>query len=145
MKAGEIMHVPVLVTAPEASARDVAAKLVRNKISGMPVTAREGKVLGIVTEEDILRALMERKNLDTLTAQEIMSKDLAAVRTETPVEIVMEILHDEGILRVPVTENRKLVGIISRTDVIAAALHLEGRPAAANRTSRKRRKDIRAA
>lgn len=140
MKAGEIMHEPVLATAPEASARDVATKLVLNGISGMPVTDREGVVLGIVTEEDILTALMERKDLETLTAQEIMSKNLAAVTAETPIEIVMEILHDEGILRVPVTEDGKLLGIVSRADVIKAALHLELGPVLRkNRASRKRR------
>ncbi len=140
MKAGDIMHEPVLATAPEASARDVATKLVLNRISGMPVTDREGTVLGVVTEGDILRALMQRKSPDTLTAQDIMSKDLAAVNADTPIEIVMEILHDEGILRVPVTQDGKLLGIVSRADVIRAALHLEqGLALTKNRAPRKRR------
>ncbi len=140
MKASEIMHEPVLAIAPEASAREVATKLVLNRISGMPVTDHEDTVLGMVTEEDILRALMERKDMETLTAQEIMSKDLAAVTAETPIEIVMEILHDEGILRVPVTADGKLLGIVSRADVIRAALHLEHGPGSGkNRSSRKRR------
>lgn len=138
MKAGEIMHQPVLATAPEASASEVAAKLVLNKISGMPVTDRGGTVLGVVTEEDIIKALMELKDLETLTAQDIMSKNLAAVNAETPIETVMQTLHDEGILRVPVTEDGKLLGIISRADVIRAALHLENGPVSASRRRRKK-------
>ncbi len=95
-------------------------------------------MLGVVTEEDIIKALMELKDLETLTVQDIMSKDLAAVNAETPIEIVMQTLHDEGILRVPVTEEGKLRGIISRADVIRAALHLEQRPVSASRKRRQK-------
>jgi CBS domain-containing protein len=125
MEAGEIMHKPVLTTTPRASVRDIAIKLLANRISGMPVTDRDGTVLGVITEENILRALMEQKGLEALSAQDIMSKDLVAVRTETSLEGVMQILHDEGIRRVPVTDNGRLVGIISRADVIRVVLDLE--------------------
>lgn len=128
MKASEIMHEPVLATTPEASALDVATKLVLTRISGMPVTDREGMVLGVVTEEDILRALMQRKSLQMLTVQDLMSRNLAAVSADTPIENIMQLLHDEGILRVPVMDDGKLVGIISRADVLRAALHLEQVP-----------------
>ena len=125
MKAGDIMHKPVLAATPQASVRDIAVNLTRNRITGMPVTDRDGTVLGVITEADILLALMERKSLETLTAQEIMSKDLVTVDTETALEDVMEILHDEGVLRVPVTDCGKVVGIISRADVIRAAVDRE--------------------
>jgi len=125
MEAGEIMHKSVLTATPRASVRDIAIKLVTNRISGIPVTDRDGVVLGVITEENILRALMEQKGLETLSAQDIMSKDLVAVRTDTSLEGVMQILHDEGIRRVPVTEGGRLVGIISRSDVIRAVLDLE--------------------
>jgi len=125
MEAGEIMHKSVLTATPRASVRDIAIKLVTNRISGIPVTDRDGVVLGVITEENILRALMEQRGLETLSAQDIMSKDLVAVRTDTSLEGVMQILHDEGIRRVPVTEGGRLVGIISRSDVIRAVLDLE--------------------
>lgn len=125
MKASEVMNRHVFAATPVAAARDIARKLVENRISGMPVTDREGTVLGVVSEEDILRALMEQKNLGALTAEDIMSKNLAAVDSETSVEGVMQILHDEGILRVPVIDSGRLVGIISRADVIRAALDVD--------------------
>jgi len=125
MKAGEVMHRRVLTATPLASARDVAAKLLGKGISGMPVADREGMVVGVVTEEDILRALMEQRNLTTLTAQDIMSKDLVTVDTETSVEGVMQLLHDEGIMRVPVIDSGRLVGIVSRADVIRSALDVD--------------------
>jgi len=125
MKASEVMNRHVFAATLTASARDIAGKLVGNRISGMPVTDRDGKVLGVVSEEDILRALMEQKNLGALTAADIMSKNLAVVDAETPVEGVMQILHDEGILRVPVIDSGRLVGIISRADVIRVALDVD--------------------
>ena len=125
MKAREFMNRDVVAATPATSARDIAGTLVGNRISGMPVTDRDGRVLGVVSEEDILRALMEQKDLGVLTAEDIMSKNLAAVDSETSVESVMQILHDEGILRVPVIDSGRLVGIISRADVIRAALDVD--------------------
>lgn len=125
MKAGEIMHRPVLAATVRAGVRDVATQLVMNRISGMPVTDRGGTVLGVITEADILGALIEGKKLETLTAGDIMSKHPVTVDVEAPVEKVLEILNDEGILRVPVLEKGLLVGIISRADIIQAALRAE--------------------
>src|SRR5678815_783795 len=73
LTAGQIMQKPVVATTTRASARDIAAQLVRNEFSGMPVTERDGTVVGIVTEADILRALGEGKALETLTASDIMT------------------------------------------------------------------------
>ena len=125
MKAFEVMHKPVLATTPRASVRDIAAQIVLNGISGMPVAERGGKVLGVITEADVLEALSNGKKLEKLTAEEIMSNDPVTVDTETPVEKVIQLLHEEGIVRVPVTEKGKLVGIISRGDVIKAVLEPE--------------------
>jgi len=125
MKAGEIMHGPVLATTPRASVRDIAAQLVVNGISGMPVAERGGTVLGVITEADILESLMEGKTLENLTAADIMSPEPITVDMETEVEEVIKILIEEGIVRVPVTEKGKLVGIISRIDIIRAVLEPE--------------------
>jgi predicted transcriptional regulator len=125
MKAADIMHKPVLATTPRASVRDVAAQIVLNGISGMPVAEKEGKVLGVITEADVLEALNNGERLEKLTAEEIMSDDPVTVDTETPVEKVIQLLNEEGIVRIPVTEQGKLVGIISRCDVIKAVLEPE--------------------
>jgi CBS domain-containing protein len=125
MKASEVMNRRVIAATLTASARDIGRKLLESRISGMPVTDQDGRVMGVVSEEDILRALMEQKDLGTLTADNIMSKNLASVDSETSIEGVMQTLHDEGILRVPVIDSGKLVGIISRADIIRAALDVD--------------------
>jgi CBS domain-containing protein len=119
------MQREVLATTPRASVRDIAAQLVLNGISGMPVAERAGTVLGVITEADILESLMEGKKLEKLTAADIMSEEPITVDIETSVEEVIKILNEEGIVRVPVTEKGKLVGIISRIDVIRAVLEPE--------------------
>ena len=125
MKADEIMTSPVLATTPRASVRDIATKLLMNEISGMPVADRTGKVLGVITGGDILAVLTEGKKLDALTAEDIMSKDPVTVDVGATMAEVMKLLNEEGILRVPVTDRGKLVGIISREDIIRAVLEPE--------------------
>ena len=125
MKAGQIMQKPVLATTPRASVRDIALQLVTNGISGMPVVERDGTVRGIVTEADILRVQAKGKQFEALTAQDIMSANPIAVDVETPIDDVKILLMEYHILRVPVVENGKLVGIISRRDIIKAMLQPE--------------------
>jgi CBS domain-containing protein len=125
LTAGQIMQKPVLATTTRASARDIAAQLVRNEFSGMPVAERDGTVVGIVTEADILRVLGEGKALETLTASDIMTPKPASVDAETPITDVIKVLQEHRILRVPVTEREHLVGIISRSDIIRAVLEPE--------------------
>ena len=125
MKASEVMHRPVLATTPRASVRDIATRIVLNEISGMPVTDQDGRVLGVITEADIMAALIDGKNLEDLTAQDIMSPEPITVDADTPLDEVMRLLEECGVLRVPVTSQGKVVGIISRRDIIRSVLEPE--------------------
>jgi tRNA nucleotidyltransferase (CCA-adding enzyme) len=125
LTAKDIMQRPVLAATPRASLRDVASQLVTNEFTGLPVAASDGRVLGVVSEADIIRILLEGKKLENLTASEAMTGPPITVDTGTPLEEVMKILEDHRILRVPVMSNNKLVGIISRSDVIRAILEPE--------------------
>lgn len=125
LRASEIMRQPVLAATRKAPVRDLITHLVVNAISGMPVVEPDGTVLGVVSEGDILRALVEGDPLDRLMAQDIMSADPITVTSQTPVTEVMYTMHTEGILRVPVVEEGRLVGTISRSDIIRALAHLE--------------------
>jgi CBS domain-containing protein len=125
MKAKEIMTRPVLATTARASGRDIAAKLVGSRITGMPVADRTGTVVGVITEADILEALLAGKKLESLIAEDIMSKDPVTADVDLTMADVMKLLNDEGVLRVPVTERGVLVGVISRGDIIKATLEPE--------------------
>ena len=123
--AKDIMESPVLAATPLASLRDVATRLVTNEFSGMPVAAPDGRVIGVITEADVVRTLIEGKRLENLTAGEVMTGPPITVDVNTPIEDVMRSLEDNRIVRVPVTDQDQLVGIIARRDIIRAILEPE--------------------
>jgi len=123
LTAKEIMQTPAIAATPRASLRDVAARLVTNEFSGMPVADPDGRVIGVVTEADVIRALLDGKRLENLTAGEVMTGPALTVDAKTPLEEVMKCLQEHKVVRVPVTEEGKLVGIIARRDLIRA--HIE--------------------
>jgi hypothetical protein len=75
LKASDVMVRPVVSAKKNASARDVALQLLTGLYSGMPVTDEEGNVIGVITELDLLHAVMEGKELVRITAGDIMAKD----------------------------------------------------------------------
>jgi CBS domain-containing protein len=125
LTAKDVMERPVLAATPQAALRDVAIRLVANEISGMPVAAPDGRVVGVVTESDIVRTLVEGKRLENLTTTDVMTGPPVTVDIDTPLEEVMKRLEDYRIVRVPVTDGEVLVGIISRRDIIKAVLEPE--------------------
>ena len=123
--AKDIMQKPVMAATALASLRDVATQLVANEFSGMPVAEPDGRVVGVVTEFDVVHTLIAGKRLENLTAGEVMTGAPVTVDVETPIKDVMKKLEENRIVRVPVTNQDKLVGIISRRDVIRAILEPE--------------------
>lgn len=125
MKAVQIMQRPVIATTPEASVRDIAFKLVNNGISGMPVVERDGSIRGIVTEADVLRVQLSGKQLEEVKAKDIMSVTPIAIDVEASIDEAKKLLQEYHIIRVPVTQHGKLVGIVSRSDILRAMLEPE--------------------
>lgn len=93
--AKEIMQTPVIAATPRASLRDLAARLVTNEFSGMPVADSDGRVVGVITEADIIRALLEGKRLENLTAGQVMTGAALTVDAKTPLEDVMKCLVEQ--------------------------------------------------
>lgn len=124
MKCGQLMTRPVVATTPRATLRDVAAQLVSRGISGMPVTERDGKVVGIVTEHDVVAALLDGdgERLDDLKVRDVMQKDVIAVDVEEDVREALKAFKERHIVRVPVVQDGKLVGILARTDALRGYL-----------------------
>ncbi len=122
MNVGQVMSRPVLATTERASVQDIASQLVRAGISGMPVADTEGNIVGIITEYDILKAILGNKQLDSLKASEIMQKETITLEVETDISEALKIFQEKHIVRVPVTENGKLVGILSRIDALKGFL-----------------------
>src|SRR5713226_7379182 len=110
MIASDIMTRDVCTIPPEASVKDAASLLSQKRISGAPVIDDKGKMIGILTEADII----SKVDREGLKVREIMSRNITAVTEETPVDEIALIMSERKIKRVPVMRNDKLVGIVSR-------------------------------
>jgi CBS domain-containing protein len=122
MKASDIMNTPIIAASRKASAHEVALYMLLGGFSGVPIAESDGSLAGIVTELDLLRALRMGRSLDMTFVDEIMTPDVLTVDVEVSVEDIMEILDTKRIQRVPVTRCGKLVGIVSRPDVLRAVV-----------------------
>jgi CBS domain-containing protein len=118
MKAGDIMMQPAVAATTSTSVRDAAIQMMLGGFSGMPVASRDGLLLGVVTEFDVIKAVREGRLSESTRVDEIMSKDVISVDVDASVDEVIEILTTAHIVRVPVTEKGKLVGIIARPDIL---------------------------
>lgn len=116
MIARDIMTRKVCTVHPEASALEAAQLLDKWRISGLPVVNAENKITGIVTEADII----SKVDREGLCVSDIMSHEVIAVSEETPVGEIAMLLTERKIKRVPVVNDGKLVGIVSRADIVHA-------------------------
>lgn len=142
MRVQDIMTSPVITATPEMPLRDVAELLVRHRISAVPVVDQAGKVVGMVSEGDLIHreeTHTERRQSwwlelftsdDALaqdyvkshgrTAKDVMSRHVLSVDTSATPAHVASLLEKRRIKRVPVIEDGKLVGIVSRADLVRA-------------------------
>ena len=116
MIARDIMTRDVYTISPQSSVQEIAQLLSRKHISGVPVCDPDGRIIGIVTEADIIGKV----NREGLCVADIMSPELIAVDEETPVGEIAMLLTERKIKRVPVMRNGKLVGIVCRADIVQA-------------------------
>src|SRR5947209_11738687 len=126
MIARDIMTSKVCTIRPEATAQEAAQLLSQRRISGLPVVDEDGKIIGIVTEADII----SKVDREGLLVADIMSHEVIFVDEETLVSEIAMLLTDRKIKRVPVVNDGKLVGIVSRADIVHAVAqgHLIIRP-----------------
>jgi CBS domain-containing protein len=123
--ASEIMSCPVISAKKSAYVRDIAIEFVTEQYSGMPVTETDGSVVGIVSEIDILKAVNEGHALATTTAAEVMTKDVATANPDTPMTELIQIMESFHVIRIPIVEGEKLVGVVSRRDIIRSMIEPE--------------------
>ena len=122
LKAGDVMSNPVVGCLPTVSAREVGLYLLGNQYHGIPVVEDDGKVIGIVTENDLNRACEEGVKLAEVEVSRIMTQPTMTVDWSDNLDSVLTLLQSLHVKQVPVTRNKKLVGIITEKDVLRAHL-----------------------
>lgn len=142
MRVANVMTSPVISVEPTTSIADAARLMLAQHISGLPVVAKDGTLAGMVTEGDFLR----RAELGTQVkrswwlellvspgteaeeyvhahgrkVEEVMTRDVLTTTPDAPLSQIVETMTSARVKRLPVVENGKLVGIISRSDLLRA-------------------------
>ena len=134
------MTVDVATVTPETTLKDVAAELSRRRISGMPVIDDDGHVVGVISEADLLAKeqsepdqrpgviarLLNRDDTDessrfgAATVGEAMTKPAVTVESHLPVAIAADQMLELEVNRLPVVRQERLVGIVTRADLVRA-------------------------
>lgn len=140
MLARDVMTTPVLAVRPETAVQDIAALLLECRISAVPVADDEGRVHGIVSEGDLMNRAdagtrhrrswwlemlngpeeQSRQYLRThgQRAEDVMTREVVAVTEDAPLPKVAALLEKHHVKRVPVLREGKLIGIVSRADLL---------------------------
>lgn len=126
MKARDVMNSRVTAATPRAVGRDLALQLLSGMYSGLPVIDGKGKVLGVVTEFDLLNAIRNGRDLQTIKAEDIMTQPAICAREDEDLDGVIQKMTEKNIIRLPVVgEEGKLVGVIARADVLSRMIEPE--------------------
>ena len=142
MKAYDIMVRNVITTRPQASVSEVAKLLVDNDISALPVVDGTGQVVGVISEADLMRReeLGSEKTrhwwLETITSgatlaeefaqshgkrvEELMSSQVISATEDASLGEIASLLEKPRIKRVPILKGGKLIGVVSRSNLIQA-------------------------
>ncbi len=153
MKASDVMTRDVVTISRGTRVREAIRLMLEHRISGLPVVTPTGRVEGILTEGDLLRRseiATERRHWPWLefllgpgrsaseyvrthgrVCDELMSRDVISVTPDAALSDIVELMERHRIKRLPVIENDRLVGIVSRPDLLAALARVLDQPQAA--------------
>jgi CBS domain-containing protein len=151
MNVADVMTHPAISVTPETPIADVARLMLQHRISGLPVVDPGGAVVGMVTEGDLLRRVetgTERRrarwveflvspgrlardyaNANARKAGEVMTEDVAAVTPKDTLAEVVRLMESRNIKRLPVIDAGRLVGIVSRANLVRALVDNLPKPA----------------
>ena len=118
LTVGQLMQDAVTTCTPRTDGSTLASLMTRRNFGSLPIVESDGTLVGIVTEYDLLHAMIEGRDLRKILATEIMSAHPVSVTEDQTLAQVAELFQDRYMTRVPVVRNKKLVGILARRDLL---------------------------
>ncbi len=132
----ERMTSPVLTITPDVSIQDALARMHQDKVRRYPVVDKHDKLIGIVTEGDLLNAKPSEATtlsmweitslLNKITVERVMVEDVITVPEDCPIEEAARIMSDNEISSLPVMRGKSLVGMITETDLFHVFIEMLG-------------------
>jgi CBS domain-containing protein len=121
LTAGAIMTTNIVTARPNVSIEAAIDTLLAEEISGLPVTDEEGRLVGVISEFALLAVAYDRR-VKNHTVSQHMTRDIISVDIDDPISRVADLCIVHRVRRVPVMKDGRLVGIISRRDVLRALI-----------------------
>ncbi len=125
-----------VTASPEMSVAEASALMKREKVHRLPVLDKDRKLVGIISEKDILYASPSPVStlsihemaylLSQLTVKKLMTRDVVTITKDTTVEEAARLMVDQDLSSLPVLEDGKLIGIVSKSDLFKILLELFG-------------------
>jgi len=122
----DIMSTDVVSVQPDTPVARVVELLIENEITGLPVVEPSGRLVGIVTEKDLIGVLCGQ-DAPSGTARDYMTDDVISFDEDDDIIAICECLINNHLRRVPILADGELVGIISRRDLIKYIMEPIGR------------------
>lgn len=136
MLVGERMTKPVISVSPDTPIQEALAVLRENRVSRLPVLDKKGKLIGIVSEDDLLHASPSDATslsvweinylVSKITVERVMSAEVITVTEDTPLEEAARLMADHRVGGLPVMRGKKVVGLITQTDLFRVFLEMLG-------------------
>lgn len=117
----DVMNEDVFAISTDVTVEEAIRFLIEHQISGMPVLDEEKRLVGIVTEFQLLETLYSSQ-IRTMLVRDVMTKDVLTVTPDTMLSDASSLLLVHRIRRLPVVENGKIVGIVARRDLLRYTL-----------------------
>lgn len=123
LKARDIMSGDIYSVKPGVTLDEAVRILVDNRISGMPVVDDDERVIGMISEKDLLNFIFSG-NIQNTTVKEAMTKNVVTFPPDTDIEKLALVMAEQKIRRIPIVEDGKLVGVVSRRSIIRIVLDM---------------------
>ena len=119
--ANDIMVKKVVTVKESLSVKKACSLLTKSRLSGVPVLSKSNKLVGFVSERDLIKA-MEQPRFLSKKVKDVMTKKVVYVKEDTPVEEISKIFALNKFRFLPVVKKGKVVGVLARNDVMSRLL-----------------------